>query len=233
MKGPKYIIKDPHMLKFQNHAMKIHLKTLEGIKNNKSRLLDCSTPDTYYMRPSRNPNKHQADEILKKNQSLLDRLIYIILPKNPKKLKSLSKDPSPLTSNFPKSTNFTQRKHFEKKIGMENRSLAHRLASISPCVNRKNIEKDFSHHMKYKTIICKYKGLDVVNKIPDKKKKITSLSEIPSQKHMIYLSPSGNIKSPNSEDELNTARHEWKIAAMSDLPSSKHLMAVPMAVIIN
>jgi hypothetical protein len=87
--------------------------------------------------------------------------------------------------------------------------------------------------MKYKTIICKYKGLDVVNKIPTKKTKIPSLSEIPSQKHMIYLSPSGNIKSPNSEDELSTVRHEWKIAAMSDLPSSKYLMAVPMAFITN
>ncbi|OMJ91480.1 hypothetical protein SteCoe_5968 [Stentor coeruleus] len=230
MKGPKYIMKDPHKLKFQNHAMKMHLKALEGIKNKKSRLLDCSTPDTYYMRPNHSPSKYQTDEIIRKNQSLLDRLIYIILPKKPKNLKSLSKDPSPLTNNFPKSINLTQRKHFEKKIYMENRNMAHRLASISPCVNRKNIDKDFTHHMKYKAIVCKYKGLDFVNKTSVQKKKIASLSEIPSQRHMIYLSPSGNIKSPNSDDELNTIKHEWKVVAISDLPSSKYLMAVPMAI---
>lgn len=229
MKGPTYIEKDPHKTKFLDYSMSMHHRALGNIKTKKSRLLDCSTPDTYYLHHSRNPlTRHYVQEIVRENQSLLDRLLYIS-----SKPKKSNKEPSPFLRKVPKSMNFTQRKNAKDEIHRENRSLAQRLASISPCVNRKIIEKGFNHHVQYKNIVQKYQNSETLDKSFGNRVKLPSLSEISSQKLMISNSPSGNIKNPYVEEQDSYIRKEWKIAVMSEKPSNKYLMAVPMAVSLS
>ena len=81
----------------------------------------------------------------------------------------------------------------EAKILNENKGIAFRIASVSPSMSRKNLEKEFSFHVKYKANICKF---EEQSKTVVKKVKLESLSPLNSRKNIMADSPLPNIKNP-------------------------------------
>jgi hypothetical protein len=224
MKGPKYIEKHPHKLKVIEETRIKHLKTLEEIKAKKSQRIDCSTPDCFRIRHSKQSpaDYYKNQEIYRENQSLLGKLLELT-----ESAKRYAKA-SVLNQNylFHKSLNKNKRKFEQDKIVSENRGLANRIASVSPSLSRKFLEKDFTFHVRYKANISKF---DDPIPLP-KKIRPGSLSPLNSKKELVNDSSVGETKNPYIiETNHSVIRKEWKIAPISPSPSSSYLMAIPMA----
>lgn len=219
MKGPTYIDKNPYNQKYQEYSMDIHYKKLAFIKTNKSKLIDQSPPESYKLKRKPVPKNYYNDQdVYRQNQCLLEKLVSLTGHKTNKNYINHS-------GLFPRSMNQMQRKKDEEKISSQNKMIANRLARISPFINRKIEEKEYYEHVKYKNNLCK---LEISPKIMEKKARIYSVTEIPSQKSLLSQSPLPYMRNPY-KDEDNIIRKEWKVAALTPGPSSAYMIAIPIA----
>lgn len=223
MKGPTYIDKHPHKIKYQEYAMDMHQKHLQAIKRDRSKLIDCSTPESFRIIKKSDLKRAKKDtEILKENYMLLEKLLALTENK-----ERLDKGTLDKPSFLPKSMNFFERKQKEKQIWSENKSLALRLASISPSMSRKNTEKDYDSHRKYRKNLCKF---EVPEKLQIKKLRFGSDTQSPNHRYFVPDLPPLGTRSPYLRDlPYQIQKKEWKIAEISTFPNSSCLMAIPIA----
>ena len=202
--------------------MNVHQEHLKTIKRNKSKLIDCTTPDTYGVKKTKHyKDTCRNDEIFRENNLLLEKLLS--LTENRERSRKLTSNKSGYFN--PKSMNISRRRRDEEKIASENKALASRLASISPSLKRKNAEKDYEYHKKYRKNVCKF---DVIEKSTIKRVRLDSLNHFTSQRTLVSEHKS-YMKNPYLEDSQPALRKEWKIAEITTAFNRNYMMAVPIA----
>jgi hypothetical protein len=218
-----YVDKNPLKLKILENNRSKHLKTLKEIQESKSRMLDCSTPETFKAKKQKKYfSRFKAQEIYRENQNLLERLINL----NFKTKKSRDFSESPCF--VPRSLNCYERKLLQDRIEFENKGISSRIISITPSVNSKNLKKEFDSHVKMLEVLSKF---DYSFKEP-KRKKLESLA-LGLKNESFSKVPSGVFRNPYVKVESEMSKKEWKIAEFNHSPSEHYLMAVPMAVSPN
>lgn len=227
MKSSQYFDTNRFLTKQSQHSMDVHKKHLENIRNNKSKFIDCSTPESFRMKKPKRSNaltNIRNQDIYRENQILLEKLLVL----SDEKMK-LSRMKSQDHSGFKlKSIRNVQRKKNGERLVRENKDLADRLASMSPSVSAVQLEKDYWQHVKYKLSMSKYES----TRTSVKKNRIVSISRIQSKGVLPPVSSKGDIYRMyiGEFQDLPSGKKEWRIASIEPQNSASNLMAIPIAI---
>lgn len=218
MKGPMYVDKNPFKQKVLRTNHSRHLQTLKEIQESKSRMIDCTIPETYkFKKTKKYLESFKAQEIYRENQNLLGRLLSLT-QKGKKYSRGLTESPGP------KSLNSHVRRLLQDRIQFENKGISFRINSITPSVDSKEIKKHFNNHVKMLGVLAKVESFE---KEP-RRKRLDSLGPI-GKKESFCKIPSGIFRNPYLEED-EASKKEWRIAELNHSVSGHYLMAIPIAV---
>ena len=171
MKNLFYCDNKPDSKRFQEYSMHLHKTKLEKIKSLKLNINNSPGSDVVKIKKSKKISDSRNNDIYRENQILLCKLLSL----SAERLK-ISK--MRLENSQPKSMNTAQRKRTAKEILRTNKTIASRLASMSPSYNIKDFEKEYFQHANNRSKLlksrCSYKATL-------KKVKNEAISQIPNR----------------------------------------------------